>query len=69
MINYMCAYLKFDPELRICAAENKHRFQIKEVEFILYFSFKNNTVLDDIFVHIVLIYLMVFSNLTNQHYQ
>jgi hypothetical protein len=47
------------PKLSICAANNNHRFHIKEVNFILYFSFKNNTVLDDIFDHIALIYLMV----------
>jgi hypothetical protein len=47
-MNSVCAYLKFDPELSICSAKNKHRFHIKEVNFILYFSLKNNTILDDI---------------------
>jgi hypothetical protein len=60
-------FLKFDPELSICATKNKHKFHIKEVNLILYFSLKNNTVLDDIFVHIVLSY--IFSNLTIQQCQ
>jgi hypothetical protein len=68
-MNSVCTYLKFDPEFSMCAAENKHRFHIKKVNLILYFSLKNNTVLDDIFVRIALIYLMVFSKLTIQHYQ
>jgi hypothetical protein len=46
-----------------------HRLHIKKVNFFLYFSLKNNTVLDDIFLHIALIYFMVFSNLTIQHCQ
>jgi hypothetical protein len=33
-MNSVCAYLKFDPEVSICAAKNKHRFHIKEVNFI-----------------------------------
>jgi hypothetical protein len=65
----MCDYLKFDPELSICAGENKRRFYIKEVNFILYFGLKINTVLDDIFLHISVIYLMVFSNLIIQYCQ
>jgi hypothetical protein len=56
-MNAVCAYLKFDAELSTCAAENKQRFQIKEVNLTLYFGLKNNTALDDIFVHIALIYL------------
>jgi hypothetical protein len=68
-MNFGHAYLKFDSELSICAAKNKHRFHIKEVNFILYFSLKNNIVLDDIFVHIALIYLMVFSNHIIHHCQ
>jgi hypothetical protein len=51
-MNSACAYLKFNPELSICAANNKHRFHIKEANFIPYFSLKNNTVLDDVFLHI-----------------
>jgi hypothetical protein len=65
-MNSMCAYLEFGPELSICAANTKHRFHIRKVIFILYFSLKNSTVLDDICVHIASIYLMVFSNLTIQ---
>jgi hypothetical protein len=68
-MNSVCAYLKYDPELSICAAKNKYRFHINEVNFILYLSLKNSTVLDDIFVHIALIYLMIFSNLTIEHCQ
>jgi hypothetical protein len=68
-MNSMCTYLKFDPELSICAAKNEHTFHIKDVNLILYFSLKNNNVLDDIFVHIALIYLTVFSRRTIQHYQ
>jgi hypothetical protein len=68
-MNSVCPYLKFDPELSICAANKKHRFHIKEVNFILYFGLKNNTVLDDIFVHIALIYLPVFSNVTSEDCQ
>jgi hypothetical protein len=68
-MNSVCAYLQFDSELSICADKNKHKFLIKEVNFILYFSFKSNIVLDDIFVHIALIYILVFSNLTIQHCQ
>jgi hypothetical protein len=68
-MNYVCAYLKFNPELSICAARNKHRIHIIEANFILNYSLKNNTVLDYIFVHIALIYLMVFSNLTIQYCQ
>jgi hypothetical protein len=37
-------------------------FHDKEINFTLYYSFKISIVLDDIFVHIALIYLMVFSN-------
>jgi hypothetical protein len=36
----MYDYVKFDPELRICAAEHKHGFHIKKVNFILNFSLK-----------------------------
>jgi hypothetical protein len=50
----VCAYPKFDPELSICAAKNKHRLHIKEVNFFLKSNLKNNIVLDDIFVHIAL---------------
>jgi hypothetical protein len=39
-MNSMCAYLKFDPELSIYAAENQHRFYIKEVNFLLYIRLK-----------------------------
>jgi hypothetical protein len=60
-------YLKFDPGLSFCAAETKHRFHMRQVNFILYFSSKINTVIDDIFVHIALIYLRAFSNLNIQH--
>jgi hypothetical protein len=67
--NSVCAYLKLIPELSICAAKNKHRFHIREVNFIICFSLKNKTVLDDIFVHFALFYLMVFSNLIIQHCQ
>jgi hypothetical protein len=52
-----------------CAAKQQHRFHIKEANFILHFSLKKNTVLDDVFVHTAFIYLMVFSNLTIQHCQ
>jgi hypothetical protein len=55
-MNSMCAYLKFDPELSICAGKNKHSFHIKEVNFIIYFGFKNNPVLGDIFVCVAYIY-------------
>jgi hypothetical protein len=68
-MNSVCAYLKFNTELSTCAAKNKHRFHIKEANSFLYFSLKNNTVLEDIFVHIALIYFMVFSSLTIQHCQ
>jgi hypothetical protein len=68
-MNSACAYLKFDRELSICSANDKHMFHIKEAYFILYFSLKNNIVLGDVFVHIALIYLMVFHNLTIQHCQ
>jgi hypothetical protein len=44
-------------------------FRIKEVNFIFYFSLKNSTLIDGIFVHIALIYLMVFGNLIIQHCQ
>jgi hypothetical protein len=40
----------------------KHRFHIKKANFILYSSFKNNTVLGNIFVLVALIYLIVFTN-------
>jgi hypothetical protein len=43
----VCAYLKFDSELSICAAKNKHCFHINEVNFILNFSSKNNAVIDN----------------------
>jgi hypothetical protein len=65
----VCAYLNVDPELSICAAKTKHRFHFTEINFILCFSLKNNTDLDDIIVHNALIYLMVFSNLTIQYCQ
>jgi hypothetical protein len=68
-MNSMPAYLKFDQELSIWAAKNKHSFHTKEVNSIFYFSLKNNIVFDDIFVHFALIYLMVFSNLAIQHCQ
>jgi hypothetical protein len=48
----MCAYLKFDPELSICAAKMKHRLCIKEVNFIISFSLKDNNILYNIFVYI-----------------
>jgi hypothetical protein len=51
-LNSVCACLKCDPELSICAAKNKHRFHIKAVNFILYYSLNNNTASDLIFVHI-----------------
>jgi hypothetical protein len=60
---------KLDPELSIFAAKNKHRFHIKEINSIFYSSIKNNTVLDDIYVHIAFSYLMVFSNLIIQNCQ
>jgi hypothetical protein len=63
----VCAYLTFDTELSICVTKNKHGFHIKEANFNFNFSLKNNIVSDDIFIHISLIYLMVFSNLTIQH--
>jgi hypothetical protein len=65
----VCAYPKFDTELSICKAKSKHRFHIKEVSYTPYFSLKNNTALDDIFVHIALHYLIVFSNRAIQHCQ
>jgi hypothetical protein len=68
-MNSICAYLKFSPKLSTCAAKNKQSFYSKEVNFTLYFSLKNNTVLDHMFVHVILIYLMVFSDLTIQHFQ
>jgi hypothetical protein len=68
-MNSVCAYLKFNPELSICAAKNKHKFHIKKVNCILYVSFKDNTVSDDIFVHTSLICPMVFSNLIIQYCQ
>jgi hypothetical protein len=62
-------YLKFDPEVSTYAARNKHRFHIKEVNFIFYFSLKNKTALDDIFVYIALMDIVLFSNLSVQHCQ
>jgi hypothetical protein len=58
-MNSVCAYLKFDPELNIYATESKDMFHVKEVNFILNFSLKNNIVLEDIFVHIALIYFTI----------
>jgi hypothetical protein len=70
-------FISVEDELHVCLSnvwsrtkylcKEKNRFHIKEVNFILNFSLKINTVLDDIFVHIALIYLMVFSNPTIQH--
>jgi hypothetical protein len=37
-MNSACAYLKFNSKLSTCAANNKHRFYIKEANFFLYFS-------------------------------
>jgi hypothetical protein len=65
----VCAHLKFNPELCICEAKNKHRFHIKDVNYILYFAFKNNAALDDVSVHIALHYLIVFGDLAIQHCQ
>jgi hypothetical protein len=42
----ICTYLKFEQELSICAAKDKHRFHVKKINCILYFSFKINIVLD-----------------------
>jgi hypothetical protein len=61
-MNSACAYPKFGPELSTCTANNKHRFHIKEANFILYLSLQNNTVLDDVFVHIAKIHYQETSS-------
>jgi hypothetical protein len=67
-MNFVCAYLLFDPELSNCAAKTNHWSHIEEVNFIYNFILKMR-VLDDIFILIALIYITVFSNLIIHYFQ
>jgi hypothetical protein len=65
----LCMYLsKVRPRIKYLCSKQQAQFYIKEANFILHFSLKNNTLLlDDVFVRIAFIYLMFFSNLIIEH--